>query len=177
MTYLINIADFTSRADLASNILTSKINSYIGITQTKFVKGLLCTETYETLLQEFASGLNYMSVEYAALLPFVQDFLVYKTYARALINTNFVSTAGGIRTTKDNISDVASDRGMSMLIKQADSDANFYQDELVNYLTRNKETYTVWRDSQCGCNEKFVSNLNTFSGVGGRRNLGNVNWM
>jgi hypothetical protein len=167
MVQLIDITDFTGKADLAANTLSEKVTSFIAITQDTFLPAFICNELYEQIQQEYSTP-AYMSPENLALLPYIKNYLVYKTYARYLVSSNAISTAAGIRVTKDSISDPASDQMMSRLIKQAEKDANFYQDKLIAFLERNQNDYPLWKDSLCGCSDRYVNNLNTFSGIGGK---------
>jgi hypothetical protein len=176
MSYLIDITDFNGRADLSANTLSAKVTSFIAITEETFIPPILCNELYDELKAEYAQGVSYMSPALASLLPYVKTFLVYKTYSRYLVSANAISTAAGMRVSKDSISDPASDVMMTRLINQAEKDANMYQDRLVSFLTRNAKDYPDWKNSQCGCKDIYVNSNNKLSPVGGKYKPKNVKW-
>lgn len=169
-TYILSINDFTNRADLSSNLNTNTLKQYFGITQEKFLVAVICQETYDAIIDELSQGGEaYLSTKYANLLPFIKDFLVYKTMERYYTNANYKSTPAGIREHTDTISSKAPNTAMEVLTKQANDDAEFYKDKLINYLDNNRETYTLWADSRCNCGQftkgaggfQFSSNKST----------------
>jgi len=167
MTYLIDTDDFTSRVDISSNRLLTKINAQIAPAQVKYLKNILCTELYEDLVTQYADGEAYMDERLQALYPFVVDFLVFKTYARYLVGANVIDTPSGSRVKADSgVDRAATAQERKDIRAQADDDANFYQDELVAYLKRNQDTFTEWRDSQCGCDARFVNKMNNITVIG-----------
>lgn len=175
MTYLITIDDFKRKADLSANIHTDKIKAQIGPTQEMFVLKILCQELYDELIEEFAA--SDLSEANTDLLPYVKDFLIYKTYSRYTVTANVSSTAAGFVSHKDDISEIANPDQMKAIRMQAESDANFYQDRLVNFLKKNEDTYTLWRDSQCNCNPSIRPlGLNRISKVGTSRQYTPIKW-
>lgn len=163
-TYILSVEDFTNRADIDPNVHTSRLKQFFGVVQEKYAKKILCVELYDQLLTEIAA--DELTTANDALLPYLKDYLIYKTWIRYLNSINAMSTPSGMRTQSDTTSDVASPELMNGLVNQARSDANFYQDELVNFLTCNKDDYPLWRDSQCGCAKDFTRKNNQFSVIG-----------
>ncbi len=173
-TYIITTEDFQSRADLSENILTAKIQAQIGPVQDAYAIKILCNEFYAEVL---ASISGPAVVVITTLLPFLKDFLVYKTYAEYLVTAPIMMTASGQRTQVDTTSDIASPDLIGGQIAQAERRANLYQDRLVNFLTLNAEDYPTWRDSQCGCNPNLRTiNNNQFSIVGKSRSETPIEW-
>ena len=168
MTYLIDKDDFSGRVDISVNRLDAKINSQIGIIQKKYLKNLLCNELYEDLVTQFEQGGEaYLDDRLADLYPFVQDFMVYKTYERYLVGANVIDTPSGSRIKADSAVDRAATPDERREIRQqAVQDANFYQDEMIAFLKRNKNDYDDWRQSHCGCDHSFVNKMNQISGIG-----------
>lgn len=173
-TYIITIEDFKSRADISENILTSKIQSQIAPTQEQFGIKILCREFYAEVLAVVAGTTTSAAI--TALLPYLKDFLVYKTYARYLVGAPIMMTATGQRTQIDTTSDLAPDKLISEQIALARNDANFYQDTLVNFLTLNVDDYPTWEASLCGCSDRRSKNNNQFSIVGGNKKETKINW-
>jgi len=162
--YLIDIEDFKRRADISQGLNTDKLKGDIGITQEKFVVKILCQKLYNEIIGEFPDSLSTVNT---ALLPLIQDFLVYKTYTRYLKGANTFSTPVGMRVQTDTTSDVASDDQMKSLRGEALSDANHYQEQLVNFLIKNVDDYPLWKDSVCNCaTSARPVNANVFSRVG-----------
>ncbi len=175
-TYIITIEDFESRADISENIQTKKIQAQIAPTQEKYAIKILCRDFYEEVLAHI-DGTTTVTAVITTLLPFLRDFLVYKTYARYLVGAPVMMTATGPRTQIDTTSDIATDKLISEMIGLARSDANFYQDQLVNFLTLNADDYPTWEDSICGCDDKRrTENNNQFSLVGRNKRETRIDW-
>jgi hypothetical protein len=174
-TYIISTADFISRADLSQNIITQKIQAQIAPTQEKFGRSkILCWDFYNEVL-DVVSGAETSAV-ITTLLPYLKDFLVYKTYARYLRNANVLLTPAGGRISSDTTSVAASREDMSDLIDQALEDANSYQDTLVNFLTLYQNDYPTWRDSICGCGDRRTKKNNQFSIIGSNKTKTPIEW-
>jgi len=173
-TYIITIEDFTSRADISQNIQTQKIQAQIAPTQEQFGIKILCRAFYAEVLAVVDGG--GVDAEITTLLPYIKDFLVYKTYSRYLTGAAVLMTPAGARVSTDTTSEPASDKQVSEIAKQADNDANFYQDTLVNFLTLNQDDYPTWRDSICGCGDRRTKNNNQFSIVGGNKRKTPIEW-
>ena len=173
-TYLIDIEDFKRRADLSQNLNTDKLKAETGITQEKYGVKILCQNLYDEIIGEYPSDL---SVANTSLLPFIQDFLIYKSYARYLEAANLLATPSGMRVQRDTTSDVASEDQMTRIIRRAHSDANFYQDKLVNFLIKNEDDYPLWKDSACNCGTNLRPlNRNRFSTVHRKSNSVPIKW-
>jgi len=174
-TYIITISDFKTRADISENIITRKLQAQIAPTQEQFAIKILCRDFYAEVLDVVAGTTT--SVVITTLLPFLRDFLVYKTYARYLVGAPVMMTASGPRTQVDPTSDLATDKQIGEIIRLALEDSNFYQDTLVNFLTLNQDDYPTWRDSICGCDDdRRVKNNNQFSIVGKTRQKTRIDW-
>lgn len=173
-TYIITISDFKERVDISENILTTKIQAQIGPTQEQFGIKILCREFYAEVLAHVAG--TTVTTAITALLPFLKDFLVYKTYARYLVGSPVMMTPAGPRTSIDETSEIASDKQISEIIALARNDANYYQDQLVNFLCLNQDDYPTWKDSLCGCLDNRTKNNNQFSIVGGNKRRTRIDW-
>lgn len=172
--YLISTTDFQRRANVSQNINTNRLKESIGIVQEMYGKKLLCVDLYDEIISEYPDSL---SVANTALLPYIQDFLIYKSYSRYLETANVLMTPAGARTQIDDTSSIVSDEQMKILIRQADNDANYYQDQLINFLIKNEDTYTLWKDSICNCNDnRRPVNLNRYSKVGTSVSYSPIKW-
>jgi len=173
-TYIITTADFTSRADLSQNIATTKIQAQIAPVQEIYGIKVLCREFYAKVLSVVAGTTTSAAI--TTLLPYLKDFLVYKTYAEYLVGAGLLMTPAGARVSVDTTSDPASEKQVSEIIAQARNRANFYQDTLINFLTLNEDDYPTWRDSQCGCSDRRTNKNNQFSIVGNTRPETAIKW-
>lgn len=173
-TYILSIEDFANRADITINIQTAKLKSYMGVIQEQFALKILCQALYDQLLVEIAA--DSLTAANTALMPYLKDYLIYKTYERYLLNANALSTPGGIRVQSDATSEPASDKYIAELMRQADNDANFYQDKLVNFLDINYLDYPLWADTICDCSKGRTTKGNSFSKIGGSKGVTKIRW-
>jgi len=163
-TYILTIDDFLAKADISQNLNTNKLNANIGVVQDVFGRKVLCNQLVNELLAELPISLSTANL---ALIPYVRNFLIYKTYSDYLVGANLMSTPAGMRVQIDGTSDAASDKAMVALQRQADNRADYYQDQLINFLKENKDDYPLWRDSICNCyGNRRPQNGNVFSRVG-----------
>ena len=173
-TYLIDIEDFRRKADISQNLNTDRLNANIGPTQDQFAVKVLCNELVAELLSQLPDGLSAANT---TLMPYVKNFLIYKTYSRYLVGANLMATPSGMRVQSDTTSDPASNQQMVALQRQADNDANFYQDQLINFLKENETDYPLWEDSICNCySNRRAVNGNVFSKVGSQDRRQVIKW-
>lgn len=154
-TYILDINDFTSRADLSSFIDVNRINQVLGITQEKSCLFILCKEMYDEIIDQLAQGggeETYLDAKYVTLMPFLKDFLVYESMIRYVQLGGYTSTAGGIKKATDDFSENLTNTERGELLNIYQNDAAYYQDQLVAFLDDNRDTYTLWKDSRCDCN-------------------------
>ena len=173
-TYILDISDFTNRADITVNIQTAKLKGYIGVIQEQFAVKIQCQALYDQILTEIAA--STLTTANTALLPYLKDYLIYKTYSRYLLNANVMSTPGGLRVQTDATSDPASDKQVAEIMRQSDNDANFYQDKLVNFLDCNSSDYPLWEDTICDCSQSRTSKGGVFTKVGGSKGRVRIDW-
>lgn len=154
-TYILDIDDFTTRADLSSFIDTNRLKQFFGIVQEQSCLFTLCKEMYDQIIDQLTQGSGedtYLDAKYVALMPFIRDFLVYKTMIRYIQVGNYTSTAGGIKKQTDDFSVNLTSTERAELVNVYRDSAAYYQDQLVAYLEDNRETYTLWKDTKCDCN-------------------------
>lgn len=174
-TYIITTEDFQQRADLSNNIRTDKIQAHIGPTQEIFTRKILCENLYNELISAIANGT--LTPELTSLLPYVKDYLVYKTYREYLVTANVTLTPMGVRVQTDTTSEPATDKQMAEIMKQSQGIANYYQDRLVNFLTLNEDDYPSWKDSICNCNANIrTQKNNSFSVIANPSRKVYIDW-
>jgi len=159
---ILSQSDFTSKADLPSNIKESRFNASAMIVQEKFLPFVLCKETYEEFIDQWNDGgESYLDQKYQDLLPYVKNYLIFKTYQRLVTLGNFINTVSGQRVIQTDIDREVTSAEKAIIVKQADEDADFYRDDLLNYLEDNKDVFPLWKKSKCFCDRysKGISNL------------------
>lgn len=175
MIYILDINDFVGKSDITSYIETDRLTQYLGIVQEKSCLEVLCRRTYNELISQLESGgEGGLDANYTSLLPYVKNFLIYRTVERYVINADFISTNAGFRKHTDEVSEGLTNAEKDILIKQAQSDSTFYKNELINFLDDNKDNFPLWAESQCSCtkfhpvqNIRFSKNL---------KNKKKINW-
>jgi len=172
--YILSIEDFKDRADITENIQTQKLKTWLGVVQEKYAIKILCDAFYNEILDQIEA--DSLTTSNTALLPFLKDYLIFKVYKRYILGAGVLTTTAGLRVQSDDTTEQISDVRMGELIGQANGDANYYQDTLVNFLTCNKNDYPVWRDSQCGCGKKRTFKVNNFSKIGGSKGKVRIKW-
>lgn len=172
--YILSIEDFTNKEDITINIQTSKLKGYISVIQEQFGVKVLCQALYDEILGQLPDSLSTANT---ALMPYLKDYLIRKTYARYLLNANAISTPAGIRVQVDATSEAASDKYIAELMRAAENDANFYQDALINFLDCNSSDYPLWEGTICDCNKQSrPSKGNSFSKIGSSKGVVPIKW-
>lgn len=153
--YILSLSDFTDRFDLSPNTLQRRYKQTARIVQQKFGSEVICRKTYNEIISQLAQGdgeETYLDEKYVTLLPYIKDYLAAKTYARYVTDSQTISTASGLVVDQDDTSRRLTNEELEVMTRKVESDADFYRDELYNFLQDNKDTYTLWRDSICACN-------------------------
>lgn len=175
MIYLISIDDFKRKADLSQNLHTDKLKACIGIIQEQYAVKLLCRDLYDEIISQIETP--PMSDANTALLPYIKDFLIYKTYARYTVGANLLATPAGFRVSANAIDEPASAADMENIRSQANQDANFYQEQLLNFLIENEDDYPLWKNSTCNCNSNLrPQGMNKITVVGSSRSATPIKW-
>jgi len=173
--YIVTIEDFKNRASISTNILTQKFKQSAGKEQEKYSKKILCNDLYNEILDQIEN--DSLTTENEILVEdYLKDYLVFKIYADYVITANYLATPSGFRIQLDQNSKELTDSQMGMIIEKAKSDANYYQDELVGFLTENKDDYPLWKDSRCGCSDIRVNKANSFTKIGNKKGRVRINW-
>lgn len=174
-TYIVTIEDFKTRANISANILTDRFKQESGIEQEIYGKKILCVELYNEIILQISEG--SLTAINETLLPLLKDYLVFKIYASYLVDGNIMATPAGFRTQIDPTSSLPTDKHMSEVQRKADGRANYYQDQLVNFLTKNSTDYPLWKDSQCACSSSSRPvKQNRFSKIGKSKGYTKIYW-
>jgi len=147
-TLLISIDTIYEWVDIALDIDAEKLTRAIMVAQDRFIKPLLCQDLFEELVAQIDS--ESIQTDYQNLLDAIAPTLAFRAYSRFLNSANIDSTEKGLRTYKEDNSDVISDKRLGELIKQAEQDALSYEQDLKIFLSKNKECFSPYYDN-CGC--------------------------
>lgn len=139
---LISRADFTNLVKQSSNL--DKVDIYPFIRQVQEV--YLPNYLGNTLLNELVAEYNgsTLSPANAALLPYVQDFMVYKAYALAIPSFPFNFQNDGIYKGAKNAQEAATQGEVAQLAKHAESQSDRYKNRLWEFLDQNRSDYPNW---------------------------------
>ncbi|NEO72146.1 DUF6712 family protein [Moorena sp. SIO3H5] len=161
---LVDITDFRERVILSQNLNSDRIKIASNLVQEKQLQRILCTQLYDEILSEYPDNLSPAN---EALMPFIKDFLVFRSYYEYVATGNIQSTPAGFRIANPTDSVAASSEDLQSLGGKALSDANYYQDQLINFLVKNEDNYPLWKNSSCNCPADLRPYLrNKFSGIG-----------
>jgi hypothetical protein len=156
-TLFISISDFKDRVDLNQTILQKYIIPNIALVQDRYVKKILCTDFYNELLEQVEES-TLTTANETLMTYYIKPYMVYRSYARYTVGANIYSTNAGFRKFKEDNSDSASNSDMNGIVSQADSDAQYYENELTQFLEDNASDYPTWA-TECNCTKKSITNF------------------
>lgn len=93
------------------------------------------------------------------LLDYIRPVLCYYSYARYILNKNAVDTPFGLVQKTNEFSTPTPEKTIARLAEQARMTAQAYGRLLVEFLNKNKTTYTLWKSGDCATATKFSSNV------------------
>jgi hypothetical protein len=151
-TLFISQQDFKDRVDLSENVLSKYIVPGIALVQDRYIKKILCKDFYDELIGQIEAG-NLTTANETLVDDHVKNAMVYRSYARYLASANVFSTPSGFRRFREDNSEGAEAADMAALMNQANSDANYYERELYEFLNNNLDDYPTYRD-ECQCSKQ-----------------------
>lgn len=161
MTYFIGEGEIKELTDISKHVDYQYLAPYIPIIQETKIKPILGTELHDELVTQIEdktlTGLN------STLLQLIHKVHAYYTYARYAIRGNYSSTATGFKKKFSNESENPSSSEISMVHKSILEDAEFWANELIQYLDKNKADYPLYKSSgYCGNRNNSVQNFGMF---------------
>ncbi len=151
---LITAEQLYSWVDAALVIDAEKMTRSIIVAQDRYIKPILCKDLFDELVSQIEN--ESITTDYQLLLDAIEPTLAFRAYSRYLNSANIDSTEKGLRTWREDNSDVISDKRLGELMKQADMDALSYEQDLQIFLKKNKECYSPFFDD-CQCQD-FADN-------------------
>jgi hypothetical protein len=157
-TLFISQQDFKDKVDLSENVLSKYIIPNIASVQDRYIKKILCKSFYDELIDELDGG-NVTTANQTLIDDYIKAAMVYRSYARYLASANVFNTPAGFRKFREDNSEGAEAADMAALMNQANSDANYYERELFDFLNNNLDDYPTYRD-ECQCGKlKSITNF------------------
>lgn len=132
MTDLIPIAYLNEACFLSLNTDDKKYRMCLKMSQDH-LKDELGREFFDQIEAQFVAG-TLSSDNDTLYEEYIKDVLAWQTYFNYLKFANVEATPTGIRTFKDENSDIASDVQMFSLEKNVMAQANFYKYQMINYI-------------------------------------------
>lgn len=154
-TLFISQEDFKDRVDLSDNVLSKYIIPNIAMVQDRYIRKIICKDFYDELITQIDGGT--LTADNQTLVDdYIKPAMVFRSYSRYLPTANTFSTPAGFRRFRDDNSESAEAADMQASINQANSDSNFYEKELYDFLENNLDDYPTYRDN-CKCAKKVLS--------------------
>jgi hypothetical protein len=147
MGKLISYAFMRKETDISQNIEDKYLDNPIRLAerQLKFEIG---SQFYAELVTQ--NDTNSFSIANLAFHdPYVKEFIAWQAYQYWLAKTNNYETPTGIRTFKDENSDLASDKSMGELLRIAKQQTDLVKGEMLSFLkssqSLNASAYPLYR--------------------------------
>lgn len=136
MRFFINKSDFEGVVDISQNVEDKYINAAMRLAQSMDIKPILCADLYNELYTQYDSGtLSYAN---AALLPYVQEAMIYATYYHFLATSAQIkNTPFGLVKKLSQDSEPATRAELADMISNAERAAGHFKGELMQYLKDN----------------------------------------
>ena len=163
---LITYAYLREEVDIPQNIPDEELEHPIYRAQ-EMLRMLMCDEFYQNFLTAYLAGT--LNGSNANLYPYIKQFIAWQANEYWTIKANFKPTRSGFRVHTEENSFVATDTQMSILIKDAKQQAQYYKKILIDYIEGNSTIYTLY----CGdCRGNNTGNSFHISAVKNKHNEG-----
>jgi hypothetical protein len=95
-----------------------------------------------------------MDAKQEELMTFIRPFLIQKSYVRYISFNGVKGTSQGLVTITGDNTATLTDNQLNTIKKRAESDSEYYENELINYLEKNKEVFTNYNCKGCVVNKQ-----------------------
>lgn len=157
---LININHFKDEVNLSRNFDNGRVKKAIKMAQLRNVRDTICNDLYDDLLSRFPDSLT---ADDNNLLAEIRPFLIQAAYERITTTASIKNTAAGniVFTGGENAEQAdASDK--AILLRQTESDKQFFQAKLLAFLERNKDIYPLFEEC-CDPIPQTIFDLSAFN--------------
>jgi len=155
----IDYAYLREEVDLPQNIIDSELEHPIYRSQ-EMLRMLMGDEFYRDVMTNFYA--NTMSVAYSAVFPYIKQFVAWQAYQFYTVKANFKPTRAGFVVHTNPNSQPASDIQMSIIIKDAKLQAEYYKKLLTDFLNGHSSDYPLYNNN---CNSNLSGNSFHISAV------------
>lgn len=144
----ITYAFLREQVDISQNIPDEELEHPVFRGQ-EMARMLMGDEFYQDFLTNYKN--DTLSTAYNALYPYIKQFVAWQSYAVYTVKANFKPTRAGFRVHTEANSQPASDVQLSIIIKDAKLQAEYYKSLMVSFLDGHKSDYPLYSNS-CGNN-------------------------
>jgi len=134
MSKLITYAYFKEETDISDSVDNKKLDNPIKGAHDR-LRALLEVSFYNELVSQSATTPKSFSAANSSFFdPYVKQFLAWTAYEFYIVKANTFESRIGIRVFREDNSNPASDKIIGEQIGLAKKQAQFYKDEMLNYL-------------------------------------------
>jgi hypothetical protein len=148
MIYLIGKSDFSPRCDVSDFIEEKYLLPHILKAQEQFLKPVLGTDFYESLLTQVSSTYFITPEDQELYEQYVKTYLVYRAYSLYLpYSPAFMTGYGPVQMTENN-SEKITDKRLSIMTDEARNSAQYWQGEMIRYICDNISSFASYENSE-----------------------------
>jgi hypothetical protein len=156
---LITYAYLREEVDLPQNIPDPELEHSVYRSQ-EMLRMLMGDDFYQDYLTAYKN--NTMSAAYTSVFPYIKQFVAWQAYQFWTVKANFKPTRSGIRVHTEANSQPASDIQLSIVIKDAKAQAEYYKNLMVSYIDGHASDYPLYSN---GCGNNLTGNSFHISAV------------
>jgi hypothetical protein len=151
MSKLITYAYFKKETDISDIVDNNKLDNPIKNAHDH-LRALIGKAFYDELVSQNSTTPKTLTAANEAFYdPYVSQFLAWKAYEFYIVKANTYESRVGVRIFREDNSEPASDKIMGEQIALAKKQAQFYKDEMLNFLRSsqrvNSSAYSLYTNS------------------------------
>lgn len=162
---LIDPSDIKKYRTLSVNIPDERIEPFILEAQRFDLRKITGKELYDKLIEEISP------VNYPELKEKYEAFLVYRTYWRLLTHNQITITSAGIVYKTNEFSQVVPVAELSAIKNSALDGSKEYEQEFIEFMNENSDSYPEWKSSDCYCKKSRVYGGLRIGAVGSKKTI------
>lgn len=156
---LVTYAYVKDECDIPTNVPDQEFDKPITRAQ-EVLRMLISDDFYQDFQANYQA--NTLSTLYQTLFPYIKQFLAWEANEKWTIRANFKATRSGFRVHSEENSTIASDSAMATIIRDTNSQSQFYKNILIGYLDNHSNDYPLYGD---GCHNKNTGNSFKISAI------------
>ena len=157
-TYLITKSDFSDYVDLSNHVNEKYIKRHILTAQERYLRPLLGDAFYAEIIEDVSTGYYGTGIQ-ALIDTYIKPYLVWRSYQVFLPHSRQFFTNMGPRVLIEENSRAINDSELSIVVHEAESNADAYERILVDYLRDNKNDFATWRDAKDKNTSTYLPNI------------------